>query len=109
VTGTARAIDEDPALRAYAVVASLLHPLTGLAWFTYKHIDTLATGEDFVCWPLAPHCDRVRALLSPDRVSGAVVLYMAVGAAAAALFARRRAQPALATFVAATALGACSG
>ncbi len=106
MTGATRAIDEDPALRAYAVVASLLHPLTGLAWFTYKHIDTLVTGEDSVCWPLASHCDRVRALLSPGLVHGAVVAYMGLGAAAAALFALRRARPALATFVAATVLGA---
>jgi hypothetical protein len=106
VTGPARAIDEDPALRAYAVVASLLHPLTGLAWFTYKHIDALATGEDSVCWPLVPPCDRVRGLLSPELVRGAVVLYMGLGAAAAALFAWRRARPAVATFALATVLGA---
>ena len=100
----ARAIDGDPALRAYAVVASLLHALTGLAWFTYKHIDTLVTGDDCVCWPLVPHCEGVRALLTPDFVRGAVVLYMALGVVAAALFARRRPPLGLATFMAATVL-----
>jgi hypothetical protein len=105
-TGATRAIDEDPALRAYALVASLLHSLTGLAWFTYKHIATLATGEDCVCWPLAPRCDRVRALFSPAGVSGAVVIYMGLGVAAATLFALRRVRAASATFVAATLVGA---
>ena len=106
MTGRARSIDEDPALRAYAVVASLLHPLTGLAWFTYKRIDTLVTGDDCVCWPLVPRCDAIRAMLSVDLVRGAVGLYMALGAAAAALFLLRRPRAGLATFVAATLLGA---
>jgi hypothetical protein len=105
VVEAARSIDRDPALRAYAVVASLLHALTGLAWFTYKRVATLVTGDDCVCWPLAPHCERVRALLSPDLVRAAVVFYMALGIAAAGLFAGRRARAALGTFVAATLVG----
>jgi hypothetical protein len=106
VTSAARSIDDDPALRAYAVIASLLHPLTGIAWFTYKHIDTLVTGDDCVCWPLAPHCEQVRALLSPGLVRGLVALYMGLGAGAGTLFACRRPRAGLAAFVAATALGA---
>jgi hypothetical protein len=106
MTARARTIDGDPALRAYAIIASLLHSLTGLAWFTYKHIDALVTSEEAVCWPLFPHCDGVRGMLSPALARAAVVLYMALGASAAVLFAQRRANAALATFVGTTLLGA---
>ena len=41
--GTARAIVDDPALRLYAVLLSFVHALTGVAWFTYKHISALAS------------------------------------------------------------------
>jgi hypothetical protein len=106
----ASAIDGDPALRTYAAIASLLHPLTGLAWLTYKHVTTLATGDDRVCWPLAPHCDRVRALLSPALVAGAIAVYMALGAAAALLFALPRANAARANAAVATfAVAALAG
>ena len=102
---TARAIAADGALRAYAVILSALHALTGVAWFTYKHIATLATDEDSVCWPLFPDCDRVRSHLTASGVRDAVVLYCALGVLAAILFARRRCGPALALFLAASVLG----
>ena len=91
-------------LRAYAVLLSLLHTLTGLAWFTYKHVATLVTGDDAVCWPLVPDCERIRPWLSPGGIGLAVAAYMGLGLAAAVLFARRSGA-ALGTFVVATALG----
>jgi hypothetical protein len=98
-------IDDDPALRVYAVVLSCLHALTGVAWFTYKHIATLATGDDCVCWPLLPGCEAVRAHLSEGGVRVATWLYVGLGLAAAGAFAARRARVGGALFVAATLLG----
>lgn len=101
-----RVVDEHPALRAYAVVLSLLHALTGVAWFTYKNVATLVTGEDAVCWPIFPECERVRAHLSEGIARGAVVGYIAIAIVAAALFASRRRRAAFASFVAASVVGA---
>ncbi len=105
IARSARAIDEEPAIRRYALVLSLVHALTGVAWFSYKNVASLTTGEDCVCWPLWPTCDRIRPFLSPDLVRGGVALYIGLGLAAAALFAARRPRSALTTFVAATILG----
>jgi hypothetical protein len=103
--GTARAIADDPALRPYAVLLSFAHALTGVAWFTYKHVSSLASGEDCVCWPLVPDCYRLRPHLTPEIVRAAVVAYIAIGTAAAALFAIGRARSALATFIVAAIAG----
>jgi hypothetical protein len=102
---TARAIDDDAALRPYAILLSLVHALTGVAWFTYKNVAELASGEDCVCWPLWPDCYRLRPHLTPEAVRDAVLAYVAIGLAAAALFALHRARAALATFAVATVAG----
>jgi hypothetical protein len=55
---------------------------------------------------MLPGCEDVRPHLSPALVTCAVILYAALGMAAAALFLGRRALQALVCFVAASALGA---
>lgn len=100
-----RVIDEAPHLRAYAVVLSLLHALSGIAWFTYKHVATLVTGEDCVCWPFFSGCADVRAHLSESIVRGAVDGYIAIGIVAAVLFALRRPRIAFAAFIVASLAG----
>lgn len=95
-------------LRAYAIVLSLLHPLTATAWFKYKHIASLATGEDCVCWPFFPGCEAVRAHLDAGGVRAATVTYGALGLGAAGAFLVRGARAARAgttLFIAATVLG----
>jgi hypothetical protein len=97
-------------LRAYAVVLSLLHPLTATAWFTYKHIASLATGEDCVCWPFFPGCEALRSHLAAGGVGAATVTYGALGLGAAVAFLIRGARSARTgtiLFVAATLLGTC--
>jgi hypothetical protein len=103
---TARAIDQDPATLPYATILGVLQALIGVSWLTNKHVATLVTGEDCVCWPFWAGCDRVRAVLSPGSVSVAVALYIALGLAAAALFAVRRVAAGLVAFVAAAGVGA---
>jgi hypothetical protein len=105
IAARARAIDEDPATRAYAAAVSFVHPLTAVAWFTYKHVATLVTGEDYACWPLWPGCEDVRPHLSVSLVTSAVVLYALLGSTAAALFLLRRPRAALVAFVVAAVLG----
>ena len=102
---TARALEADGALRAYAVILSALHALTGVAWFTYKHIATLVTDEDSVCWPLLPDCDRVRSHLTAGGVRDAVVASCALGLLAAILFAAAPLRSGARHFLAASALG----
>ena len=98
-------LDETPALRWYAVILSLLHTLTGGAWFAYKHIAELTTQPRAVCWPLFPGCAAWREHLSPDLVRQLVYGYMALGVVAAILFATRRRRAALAVFVTTSAYG----
>ncbi len=97
---------DDPGLRRYGAVLSLCHALTGVAWFTYKHVASLVTGEDCVCWPLWPGCAGARSLLSPGSAACLVGAYVALGLVAAALFGFSRARAALGVFVAASVLGA---
>jgi hypothetical protein len=87
----ARLFNDDRVLRIYAAILSGIHILTGAAWFAFKHVTTLTTGDDAVCWPFAPGCEQVRALLSPRMVGALVVTYMALGAAAIFAFLDRRA------------------
>lgn len=103
--GSARAIDDSPALRAYAVVLSCVHALIGASWFTYKHVATLVTGEDCVCWPVFPGCETVRGALAEEGVRAAVVAYAALGLVAGGLFAGRRPRAGLGAFVGAACLG----
>jgi hypothetical protein len=102
---SAAAIGADRVLRPYAVLLSLLHVLTGAAWFTYKHVATLASGDDCVCWPLFPDCFRLRPYFTAEGVRAAVLGYMGLGLAAAILFAARRARAAFGTFLVATVVG----
>jgi len=102
----ARDLERDRALRAYAAVLSSLLSLTGAAWFSYKHVDALVTGQDYACWPLWPGCEDVRPYLSPGLVRAGVDAMIAASLVAAALFAVRRIRPALATFAFALMLGA---
>jgi hypothetical protein len=95
----------DPATRWYGVALSACHALTGVAWFTYKHVASLVTGEDCVCWPFLPACAGARALLTPASATGLVVAYGALGVAAAALFAAARVRAAVLVFVTAAVLG----
>jgi hypothetical protein len=101
-----REIDRDPAIRAYAAVLAALQALTAVSWFGYRNIATLVTGDDCVCWPLWPACDRIRPYLSPGGVRTAVVAYMALGLIAAGLFLARRTAAALATLAGTVLLGA---
>jgi hypothetical protein len=78
--------------------------LTGVAWLSYKHVDTLVTSEDYACWPLWPGCESVRPLLSPGLVRVAVCAMIAAGVVAAALFATHRLRAAVATFAGALVL-----
>ena len=85
---------------------SALLALTGVAWLSYKHVDSLVTGEDYACWPLWPGCESVRSHLSPGLVRVAVYAMAAAGLVAAALFALRRIRTALVVFAGALVLGA---
>jgi hypothetical protein len=105
LAATADDLDASVVFRRYAAVLSTLHVLTGLAWFEYKNVATLVTGDDSVCWPLLSGCEGLRAYLSPWLVRRVVAIYIALGASAALLFLRRRPRAALVTFLAATALG----
>jgi hypothetical protein len=80
--------------------------LTGVAWLSYKHVDSLVTGEDYACWPLWPGCESVRPLLSPGLVRVTVYAMLACSVGAAVLFALRRIRPAVAAFIGGLALGA---
>jgi hypothetical protein len=100
-----RAFD-DPVLRWYGALLAACHVLTAVAWFTYKHVATLVTGEDRVCWPLWPGCEGARALLTPSSAKGLVVLYAALGVVATALFLLRRTTPAVIALAAGSVLGA---
>jgi hypothetical protein len=77
-----------------------------VAWFTYKHVASLVTGEDCVCWPFWSGCEDVRARLSPAVATALVAAYIASGAVACALFLLTRVRAAVATFVGATVLAA---
>ncbi|HVM68625.1 MAG TPA: hypothetical protein VM204_02180 [Gaiellaceae bacterium] len=98
-------IDGSGVLRRYAAALGVLHALTGVAWFTYKNVAALVTGEDAVCWPLAPGCEALREHLTPWLIRRIVAAYIGLGAGAALLFLWRRPHAALGTFLAATALG----
>jgi hypothetical protein len=102
---TAADVDGAPPLRVYAVLLSLLHVLTAVAWITYKRFAELVTGEDCVCWPLFADCHRLRPYLTPTLAYAALATYAALGLTSAVLFARRRPRAALATFLLATAIG----
>ncbi len=65
------------------------------------------TSDDAVCWPLFPACEAVRVHLTPGGVRRIVAAYMALGVAASISFARRRTHGALATLLAASAIGTC--
>lgn len=101
----AREIHDAPALRIYAVLIATVHALTGAAWFSYKHIASLASGDDCVCWPLWSECYRLRPLLTPALVTGAVAVYVAIGLGSAALLAWGRCRAGLLTFALAGILG----
>lgn len=77
-----------------------------MAWFSYKHVASLVTGEDRVCWPFWQGCEAARAWLTPASAGGVVGLYVVLGVAAAALFASARPRAALWAFGAASVLGA---
>ena len=94
-------------LRWYGVVLGALHALTGAAWFSYKDIARLLTSDDVVCWPLFPACEAVRTHLTPGSVRRIVATYMALGVAASISFARKRTLAAVATLLAASAMGTC--
>jgi hypothetical protein len=100
-----RAIDENPAVRHYAVILSVLHALTGLSWFTYKNVADFASLDHGFCSPFVPQCTAIRAHLSPEAVSDLVVLYMLLGLAAAFTFLLRARRTALAIFLFTTLLG----
>jgi hypothetical protein len=76
-----------------------------VAWISYKHVASLASGEDCVCWPIFPGCHELRPLLSPRLVQGAVLGYIGLSLGSAVLFAQRRSRGALMSFVSACALG----
>jgi hypothetical protein len=102
-------------MRRYAVILSALHALTGIAWFSYKHVTALLTAPDAICWPVFPACEGVRARLTEGGVRAAVIAYAALGLAGAGLFSlglagaglfsARKRRAGLAVFVLATALG----
>ncbi|HEY2516441.1 MAG TPA: hypothetical protein VGI39_36475 [Polyangiaceae bacterium] len=93
------------ALHVYAAILGVCHALTGLAWFAYKNVATLVTGEDCVCWPVIPGCGAIRSALSEGGARAAVWLYVALGLLSAALYLARRARAATGAFLAATLLG----
>jgi hypothetical protein len=99
-------IVEAPITRAYAAILSLAYALTGFAWFSYKHVALLTTGDDSVCWPVFSRCDRWRAYLSPELVRTGVAVMMILAVVAAVLFMLRRATHALLAFGGATIIAA---
>ncbi len=97
-------LERDGLLRAYFAILSACLALTALAWTSYKHVDTLVTGEDYACWPLWPGCEAVRPMLSPGLVRAAVIVVVVSGAGGAAAFLVRRLAFALGAFAASLAL-----
>lgn len=104
--GTAHSLDDNTAVRLYAVILSLLHTLTGIAWLTYRHIPKLATSPRAICWPLFPGCASWRNHFDAHHVMAALVVYMALGLVAATLFALRRRRAGLVVLVVTALLGA---
>ena len=87
-----RLLAEDKVTRISAALLASVYVLTGAAWFTTRGVTALVTGEDAVCWPLAPGCEAIRAHLSPRLAGALVVTFMALGAASAFSFLERRAR-----------------
>lgn len=102
---TTEAIDAEVVLRRYGAILGVLQALTGAAWFAYKGVAQLLTGDDAVCWPFLPACEAARAHLTPGAVRRVVALYMALGAAAAISFVTRRTRAAVFTLIAASLIG----
>ncbi|MBK6697372.1 MAG: hypothetical protein IPG50_35055 [Myxococcales bacterium] len=94
-----------PALRAFGAVLAALHVLTAHAWFRQKHIVSLVSGEDVVCWPLFADCWRLRAHLTPGLVRTFVGAYVALALLALWAILRRRSALAFASFVATFVVG----
>ena len=102
---TAHAVGDNAALRPYAILLSLAHSLTGVAWFAYRNVALLLSDDNAVCWPLFPACYHLRPFVTPTAARAAVSAYIAAGFAGATLFAIRRSRAGLGTFLLATAMG----
>ncbi|MBC7791326.1 MAG: hypothetical protein H7Z74_15370 [Anaerolineae bacterium] len=81
-------IAADPALRAYGAALVLVHGLTAGWLLSRDFASMLAAGQEAICWPLVPECDRLR-LLSGPALTSAFVVYAAVSVLVAAGFLRR--------------------
>lgn len=100
-----RLLAEDKVTRISAALLASVYVLTGAAWFTTRGVTALVTGEDAVCWPLAPGCEAIRAHLSPRLAGALVVTFMALGAASAFSFLERRARRGRILYILAGTLG----
>jgi hypothetical protein len=62
LSGQIQEIADDPALRGYGIALLATHVLTAL-WFALGDYASLASaGEEAICWPLVPDCERFRLL-----------------------------------------------
>lgn len=82
-------IAADPGLRAYGAALAAIHGLTS-GWLLYHNFASmLAAGQEAICWPLLPECQRLRVLSAPA-LAVAFKLYGAVSVMVAAGFLKRK-------------------
>lgn len=85
-------IDEiaaDAALRWYGIALLATHTMTAVWFLTAERSSLAGAGEDAICWPLVPDCERFR-LLSAGQLDALVLGYGVAALVCMALFARRR-------------------
>jgi hypothetical protein len=105
--GSRQEIADDPALRAYAAVLTLLHALTAF-WFIDGNFSSLLAHDNAaICWPLLPDCERFRVLSAPQldlvfRLYGLAAVLVAV-----TFLSKRRTVVALAGLLALTLVKVC--
>jgi hypothetical protein len=82
-------IAADPALRLYGVALLATHVLTAVWFVKGDRASLVAAGEDAICWPLVPDCERLR-VLSAGQLDTAVIAFGAAAIVCALGFAHRR-------------------
>ena len=82
-------IAADAALRLYGIALLATHVLTAIWFLTGSYSEMARAGEDAICWPLVPDCERFR-LLSSGQLDLLMGGYGVAALLGMALFARRR-------------------
>ena len=89
LSGQIQEIAGDPALRAYGIALLATHVLTALWFVTGDYASLAGAGEEAICWPLVPDCERFR-LLSAGQLDALMIGFGAAALVCMIGFARRR-------------------